>query len=155
MVKIAKGEEKKSIKGILLTRMGIIIGIIFSVILGYYLPLNIIGRGTALFFEVCAATFLPIYICGLFWKKTTKAGAVSGMLVGLISSLFWILFIHKAQWYRPEQVTVITGNESIFNFPWDSIDSILIALPLSFIVIVVVSLFTKPLSEEIIKKSFK
>jgi solute:Na+ symporter, SSS family len=147
--------EAKPSKGVLLTKIGIIIGIIISIILGYYLPVSIIARGTALFFGVCAATFLPMYICGLFWKGSTKAGAISGMVVGVVSSVFWMFFVHKANAEMLKLVVALTGKPSILGYPWNAIDPIVIAFPLAFIVTIIVSLFTKKLPKELISKSFE
>ncbi|MFO7929262.1 MAG: sodium:solute symporter family protein [Candidatus Humimicrobiaceae bacterium] len=148
-------EEMEPSKGLLVTKLGIIIGIIVSVILGYYLPTSIIARGTALFFGVAAATFLPMYICGLYWRRTTKAGAISGMVVGVVISVFWMLFIHSANSAMIGLCNLMFGKESLVGFPWNSVDPILIAFPASFIVTVLVSLFTKPLPEELLDKVFK
>ncbi|GAG73689.1 unnamed protein product [marine sediment metagenome] len=142
-----KEEATKSRKGLLITKIGIVIGIIISVVLGYFLPPSIIARGTALFFGVCAAVFLPMYICGLYWKRTSKAGAISGMVVGLATSVFWMFFIHKSNAAMLRLVVVLTGKESLLGFPWNAIDPILIAFPLAFIVTIIVTLFTKPVQK--------
>ncbi len=39
--------------------------------------------------SVLGAAFGPVVILGLVWKKTSKAGAISGMLTGLIVSVVW------------------------------------------------------------------
>ncbi|MCC2604531.1 sodium/proline symporter PutP [Planctobacterium marinum] len=36
------------------------------------------------------AAFGPLVLFSLFWKKTTRAGAITGMLTGAITVLFWI-----------------------------------------------------------------
>lgn len=150
-----KDEEKKSVKVIMITKIGVGIGLVISVVLGYYLPISIIARGTALFFGVCAAVFLPMYICGLYWKRTSKAAAISGMVVGLITSVFWMFFIHKSNAVMLKLVVVLTGKESLLGFPWNAVDPILIAFPLSFIVTIIVTLFTRPVQKEILDRCFK
>lgn len=45
-----------------------------------------------------ASAFVPVVLCGLFWKKTTLAGAISGMAVGFSVTVLWIL-LFKAQFY--------------------------------------------------------
>lgn len=147
-------EEKRTSVGLTLTKIGIVIGIIISVVLGYFLPIGIIARGTALFFGVCAATFLPMFICALYWKRSTKAGALSGMIVGIVSSVFWMVFIHQPNSSMIRLVTIMFGKDSLVGFPWNAVDPIMVAFPLAFIVTIVVSLFTKPLPEEVIEKSF-
>ena len=42
-------------------------------------------------FNVAASANLPALVMLLYWKRTTKAGIISAMAVGLVSSLAWIL----------------------------------------------------------------
>ena len=149
-----KEEAGNSSKALLVTKLGVIIGIIVSVILGYFLPISIVARGTALFFGVCAAVFLPMYILGLYWKKTTKAAALSGMIVGLVSSVFWMFFVHASNAKMLQLVVILTGKESLLPAPWSMVDPILIAFPLSFIVTVLVTAFSKPDKNDVVDKLF-
>lgn len=36
------------------------------------------------------AAFGPLVLFSLFWKKTTRAGAIAGMIIGAVTVLFWI-----------------------------------------------------------------
>ncbi|MBU4293698.1 MAG: sodium:solute symporter family protein, partial [Actinobacteria bacterium] len=147
-------QEEKTTKGIVATKIGILVGIILSLALGYYLPISIIVRATALFFGTCAATFLPMYMLGLFWKRANKAGALAGMITGLVASVFWMLFIHKANSSMIKLVTVMTGKDSLLEFPWNAIDPILVAFPLALIVTLAVTACTKPMQKELTDKAF-
>jgi len=148
-------KEEKSIKGVASTKIGILIGVILSFVLGLFLPISIVARATSLFFGICAATFLPMYILGLFWKRANKAGAFTGMIVGLITSLFWMLFIHEANSKMIGIVNLLTGKTTLLGAPWSTMDPIVIAFPLAFIVTLIVTLVTKPMPKEIIEKAFK
>lgn len=81
------------------------------------------------------ATFGPIMLFSLFWKKTTREGAIAGMLSGGIMVFIWKLVI------KP-----IGGVFGIYE--------LLPAFLVSCIVIIVVSLVTKEPSDEI-KKEFE
>jgi Na+/proline symporter len=35
------------------------------------------------------AAFGPVVILGLLWKRTTKAGAIAGMVVGVVVTVLW------------------------------------------------------------------
>ena len=61
---VLKGHKRDSLK---VTRIGILIAIIIAVVLAFILPENIVAQGTGIFFGICAAAFLPVYICALFW----------------------------------------------------------------------------------------
>ena len=88
------GQHGKSIS---ITRISIIIGLFIAVILGHYTRGGyIIARATAIFFGLCASAFLPTFVGGLFFKRMTKAGAISSMFVGFAVTAFWLLFV-KAQ----------------------------------------------------------
>ncbi|MPY91407.1 MAG: sodium/solute symporter [Luteitalea sp.] len=43
-----------------------------------------------------AAAFTPVILCSLFWKRTTRAGAVAGMIGGFVTTVVWVLaFKHQ------------------------------------------------------------
>ena len=45
-----------------------------------------------------ASAFTPVILCSLFWKRTTRAGAIAGMLCGFIGTIVWVLFF-KARFF--------------------------------------------------------
>ena len=45
-----------------------------------------------------ATAFAPVVLCALFWKRTTLAGAVSGMLAGFLTTIVWVIWF-KAEFY--------------------------------------------------------
>ncbi|MCL5771762.1 MAG: sodium:solute symporter family protein [Actinobacteria bacterium] len=148
-------KEEKSLKGAASTKTGVLIGVILSFVLGLFLPVSIVARATSLFFGICAATFLPMYILGLFWKRANKAGAFTGMLVGLVTSLFWMLFVHEANSKMIGLVKLLTGKTTLLGAPWSNMDPIVIAFPLAFIVTLIVTACTKPMPKEMVEKAFK
>ena len=76
------------------------------------------------------ATFGPIMLFSLFWKRTNRAGAIAGMVGGAAMVFLWKLVISK-----------IGGVFAIYE--------LLPAFIFSAICIVVVSLLTAPPSKEI------
>ncbi|WP_135606867.1 sodium:solute symporter [Methanococcoides sp. NM1] len=142
---IKKGEVGNTVN---ITRLGIAVTILLSVILAYILPISIIARATAIFFGLCAAAFLPMYIGALFWKRMTKEGAIASMLVGTVSSLFWLTFIHAKEAVPLGISKAIFGMDTLLTGTWTVVDPILVATPIAMIVAVVVSFATKPPSEE-------
>lgn len=79
------------------------------------------------------ATFGPLMLFSLFWKKTSYIGAISGMATGCATVFIWKLLINP-----------LGGVWSVY--------CLLPAFILSSIVIVVVSLLTKQPSEEVLKE---
>jgi SSS family solute:Na+ symporter len=148
--------HKRGSKSILITRMGIIIAVIIAVTLGYILPDNIIARGTAIFFGLCASAFLPMYTCGLYWRGASKAGAIAGMLTGTLVTVFWYLFIHKAEAVPLGISKMLLGRDVLITqMPWPVVDPILVALPLAMLATVVVSLMSKRPKDEHLEVCFK
>ena len=76
------------------------------------------------------ATFGPLMLFSLFWKRTTRAGAIAGMVSGAAMVFIWKLAISK-----------IGGVFAIYE--------LLPAFIISAIVILVVSLLTPAPSKEI------
>lgn len=140
---------KKQMNSMLVTRVGIVVAIVISIIIGHALPAGIIARGTAIFFGICAAAFLPAYFAGLYWKGVTRAGAKWSMLVGLLSSGFVLAFMHQKESAPLGICKAIFGKDFLFDkFPWMIIDPIMIALPMAIIVLVVVSLMTQKIDSK-------
>ena len=43
-----------------------------------------------------ASAFTPVVLCSLFWKRTTKAGAVAGMVGGFVATVGWTVFFKES-----------------------------------------------------------
>lgn len=39
-----------------------------------------------------ACAFTPVVLCALFWTRTTRAGAIAGMLAGFVTTVAWVVF---------------------------------------------------------------
>ncbi len=91
-------------------------------------------------FNVAASANLPALIMLLFWKKTTKQGITAAITIGLLSSLTWLLLTKEAYQY----VYKLPPTHAIAPFSQPGI----LTIPLGFIVLVVVSLLTRPKREE-------
>ena len=136
-------------------RGGVIFGIIVSVVVASLLPPNIVARGTAIFFGVVAAAFLPAYAGALYWKRTTTAAVWASIAVGLGSSLFGLLFLHKAESAKLGLCKLIFGGDCLISaHPWPVVDPFIYSLPLALVTLVVVSLLTKPMDEHFIERCF-
>ena len=138
----------KSGKTVTITKLGIAVTILASVVLAYILPVSIIASATAIFFGLCAAAFLPMYAGALFWKRMTKEGAIASLIVGTFSSLFWLIFVHAKEAAPLGISQAIFGKATLLTGTWTVIDPILVATPLAMLAAIVVSLITSPPSEE-------
>lgn len=54
-------------------------------------PPGFVAATVALAFGLAAASFFPAIILGIFYKRMNKEGAIAGMVVGIVSMLFYML----------------------------------------------------------------
>jgi cation/acetate symporter len=85
-------------------------------------------------FAVAASANLPAILMIIFWKKTTGIGVAASIITGIVSSIGLILF-------SPTMYEMYGMLKTDALFPIDNPG--IISIPLSFIVLVVVSLMTK------------
>lgn len=141
-----RGNTARSVQ---ITRIGIVVGLIAALILGKMVRGNIIALATAIFFGVCAASFLPAFVGGLFWRRMTRPGAAASILTGLLTSIFWMIFINAKTATGLGICQAIFKKDTLisaaFSPTWAVVDPLLVALPLSALVAVVVSLATRPM----------
>jgi Na+/panthothenate symporter len=134
-----------------LNRLGVSIAVFATLIWAWVLPGNIIARATAFFFGLCAASFLSIYLLGLYWKGMTKLGAKVSMVGGFAVSMFWLLFVHVKESAAIGLCEALTGQPSLAagaakgSWLWmmQYVDPNVVALPVSLILAVGVSLASR------------
>ncbi len=148
---------KHTQNSLLITRTGIIVMIVISVSLAYVFDKQpaIIARSTAIFFALCASIFLPTYFGGLFWKRMTKKGAIASMVVGTVVTTFWLLFVHFQEAKELGICKMLFGVNTLLSGKVTFVDAMIVALPLSALTAIIVSLMTKPESPTLIKKCFE
>ncbi len=90
--------------------------------------LAIIVELVAWAFSLAAASFFPALVLGIWWRRANRAGAVTGMAVGLLVTAFYMIGsrFYGLSWYGTATVA-----------------SAIFGLPASFLTIIVVSLLTK------------
>ena len=136
-------------RSVLVTRLGVILGIVVAVVLAQTLRGNIIAVATAIFFGLCATTFLPSFVLGVFWRRMTPAAAVASMLVGFVTSLFWLVFVHGRTAAGLGISEALVGTPHIvpahWSLTWTVVDPVVVALPLSFLTAVVVARVSRPM----------
>lgn len=145
------------------TKMGVALTIIATILWGLLLPPSIIAIATAFFFGLCAATFLPIYLLGLYWRGVTKAGGLISMLGGFSISFFWLIFVHYKESAILGICNALFGKTNVVaDYPTTSwiwklqyVDPTVPALPLSFILCIAVSCITRRMSKDHLAVCFK
>jgi cation/acetate symporter len=85
-------------------------------------------------FSVAASANLPSLIMLLFWKRTTSQGIIAAVIVGMVSSLGWILL--SADTFA--KVYGLPAEDALTPFSQPGI----VTIPLGFLTLVAVSLMT-------------
>ncbi|OJW48311.1 MAG: cation acetate symporter [Candidatus Accumulibacter sp. 66-26] len=96
-------------------------------------------------FSLAGAAFFPALVLGIFWKRANKAGAVSGMIIGLLVTMIYMVRVHfdAIPWL---------GIHGIAMEPWLGIQSTsagIWGVMIGFVTIVVVSLLTPAPGREV------
>ena len=111
----------------------VIVGAI-AIVLGILFKGMNVGYLVGWAFSIAASANLPSLVMLLFWKRTTQQGIIAAVVVGMVSSLGWILL--SADTYT--KVYGLPAEDAIVPFSQPGI----ITIPLGFITLVVVSLLT-------------
>lgn len=107
---------------------------IFAIILGIIFENQNVSFLVGLAFAIAASANLPAIVMLLFWKRTTAKGIAWGIMSGMFSALIIILLsptMFEIYGLRPEEAIIPLKNPGI------------ISIPLGFLTLIVVSLFTK------------
>jgi cation/acetate symporter len=132
---------------LLVARIAMAVAVLAAGYLGANPP-GFAGQVVALAFGLAAASFFPILVLGIFWKRCTAAGAAAGMGVGLAVTVAYFV------WTLPsESAWFFLGKDPI----WDiaPVGFGLIGMLINFVVTIVVSQFTaKPsvLMQELVEE---
>jgi cation/acetate symporter len=87
-------------------------------------------------FSLAASSFFPVLVLGVFWKRTTKRGAVAGMIAGLGVCLYYIVSTYP-------YFTQLTGFVGPRWFGIEPISSGVFGVPAGFVATIVVSLLDR------------
>ena len=124
IIRRGQATEKEQMVAARLASVGVAI---ISIILALFAQKMNVAFLVALAFAVAASANLPVILFTIFWRRFNTAGAVSGMLVGLFSSL--ILVAISPNVWGPEPGAAILVGEAIFPLTNPGI----VSIPLGFI----------------------
>ncbi|PKG33165.1 sodium:solute symporter [Methanoregula sp.] len=116
---------------------GIVIMMVLSTILALLMPISIIARATVMFMGLCACAFLPAFAVGVYAKAPSTKAALYSMVTGAVVWFVWTAFFHAAEAKPLGLCQALFGKVTLLGAPWTAVDPIVIALPISLIVMVV------------------
>ena len=79
-------------------------GKLTTIVIGVLALVTALGEVRMIFWFVLfawsglASAFAPVILCSLFWKRTTRTGAVAGMIGGFLTAVIWVL-VFKERFY--------------------------------------------------------
>jgi len=157
---LAASAPERSVR---VTRLGVSLTIILTLIWAWILPPSVVARATAFFFGLCAATFLPVYLFGLYWRGLTRPAAIWSMVGGFSASMTWLLFVHHKEAAALGLCRLLTGQETLVSaarpgsFAWllQYVDPNIFALPFSFALAVLVSLATPKMDQQHLQRCWR
>lgn len=156
ILRLGKDDNEMDKQTMLWSKLGILAGIIITILLGYILGEGIVARGTALFFGIASASFLPLFVGGLYSKKVTRMGALVSILAGFLSSLIWMVFFQLAPARALGICKSLFGVDSlVLGTSLAFVDPLVIGLPLSILGLILGSKFSKKIDEEHVKYCFQ
>ncbi|RUO23657.1 cation acetate symporter [Aliidiomarina iranensis] len=115
-----------------------------AVLIGAYFGINppgFVAQVVAFAFGLAAASFFPAIIMGIFHKRMNSAGAIAGMVVGIVFTLSYIIY------FRFVNPAADTPENWLFGISPEGIGTV--GMILNFVVALVVLKFTKDAPEEI------
>ncbi|MFN3756460.1 MAG: sodium:solute symporter family protein [Flavobacterium sp.] len=113
------------------------------IIAGYFgiNPPGFVAAVVALAFGLAAASFFPAIILGIFYKKMNKEGAISGMIVGMVLMLFYMLKFKFGIFDGGKEAVVGLESGWWFGISPEGFGSV--AMLVNFAVALIVNKFTK------------
>jgi Na+/pantothenate symporter len=131
IVKNVLGREMTERQTVRLTRVVVLVMGILPIPIALY-PLPLIQQIWINAAALIGSSFAVVTLAGLYWKRGTTAGAITSMVGGIVSAGVWLAL----------------GN------PF-GVNAVYISVPVSLLGMIVVSLLTKPVSNQALRPFFK
>jgi len=119
------------------------------VIAGYFgiNPPGFVAAVVALAFGLAAASFFPAIILGIFYKKMNKEGAISGMIVGMLLMLYYMMKFKFGIFDGGKEMVDSLKSDWWFGISPEGFGTI--AMILNFTVAIIVNKFTPEPPQEV------
>ena len=122
------------------------IAMVGAIVVAGYLGINppgFVAQVVALAFGLAAASFFPILVLGIFWKKTTAMGAAAGMITGLTVTMAYMIWT----------IDIYGNSDGILGIPETGFGTV--GMLINFAVTITVSMFTpkpSPAMQELVEE---
>ncbi|MEJ8843996.1 sodium/solute symporter [Lacibacter sp. H375] len=114
-----EGEEKNMVW---VGRMAALVSIVLAVIFEWKDMLGISGEGGFTFIQKYTGFISPgvfaMFILGMFWKRTTGAAAVAGLITGFVMAIFFNSFAVSVFGHETLMYTAFKNNDGVYEIPF-------------------------------------
>ena len=138
-----KTGKEIDVKSLGVNRSVTMVMMILVVLYCYLMPSDIIAKATSVFMGMTAAALLPAYAHALYSKNPNRKAAFNSVVAGSAVYLFWALFVNKGTSIFLPICKLLTGNQVLFDGTIMYVDALVVALPVSVIVMAISILLTK------------
>lgn len=138
-------------------RVAIVFGIAVAGYFGIYPP-GFVAEVVAFAFGLAAASFFPAIFLGIFYKRANRAGAVTGMIVGLLFTLAYIVMCTTNKVLPMFFVEPLLTPDNYLFAGWFGLEQGIspqgigtIGMLLNFVVTILISSFTAPPPKDVLE----
>ncbi len=125
---------------LIFARLSAVVAVCIAGYFGIHPP-DFVAATVALAFGLAAASFFPAIVLGIFYKKMNREGAISGMIVGIVVMLFYMMKF---------KFGFFGGGTSADYWLGISVEGFgTVAMLINFVIALIVCKFTKPVPQEI------
>jgi SSS family solute:Na+ symporter len=127
------------------TKVATLVVIVLTLLLSLFPP-DAVAFLATFSFGALGATFLAPFAATLYWKRATTPGIIASMVGGLAATLLWYMIVYSKTAPKITGINVAP--------PLGLLDPLFVAIPISFALVIIVSLVTKKPAEEHIARAF-
>ena len=132
-----KEGKEVDVKSLGVNRSVTMVMMILVVLYCYLMPSDIIAKATSVFMGMTAAALLPAYVHALYCKNPNRKAALNSVIAGSSVYLFWALFVNKGTSIFLPLCKWLTGNQVLFDGAVMYVDALVVALPVSALVMAI------------------
>ena len=132
-----KEGKEVDVKSLGVNRSVTMVMMILVVLYCYLMPSDIIAKATSVFMGMTAAALLPAYVHALYCKNPNRKAAFNSVIAGSSVYLFWALFVNKGTSIFLPVCKWLTGNQVLFDGIVMYVDALVVALPVSALVMAI------------------
>ena len=106
---IIKGGKVSEKQQVFVARIASVLVALISILLALFAQNLNVAFLTVLALGIAASANLPVILCTIYWKRFTTAGAITGMLFGLVSSVVLVMLSPNV-WNPTPGAAIFTGD---------------------------------------------